>query len=237
MPGAFADPRTLDDGYVVGELGADSMKKVKAVVSAAMALSTFFGGLAFRRGGATGAGWPGGLLLRRQGVPQPRRRNLHNLQLYDAHFRDRCSAARPPRARHSSLAAPTCSSRRYCRPTAMSGSSCSRLARSASISNPIPGGNWNKPDTFSSGILIGRYQIAAQEFVQLPTFTRAVGTLTLTFSRDFSFNGKTYNLRNLLPVYTFDDTISNTPVPGISGFPDGIAYGGDCLAVATTGQD
>jgi len=73
--------------------------------------------------------------------------------------------------------------------------------------------------------------------VQLPTFTRAVGTLTLTFSRDFSFNGKTYNLRNLLPVYTFDDTISNTPVPGISGFPDGIACGGDCLAVATTGQD
>ena len=119
----------------------------------------------------------------------------------------------------------------------MSGSLCSRPARSASISNPIPGGNWNKPDTFSSGILIGRYQIAAQEFVQLPTFTRAVGTLTLTFSRDFSFNGKTYNLRNLLPVYTFDDTISNTPVPGISGFPDGIACGGDCLAVATTGQD
>ena len=103
--------------------------------------------------------------------------------------------------------------------------------------NPMPAGDWSKPDTFSSGILIGRYQIAAQEFVQLPTFTRAVGTLTLTFSRDFSFNGKTYNLRKLLPAYTFDDTISNTPVPGISGFPDGIAYGGDCLAVATTGQD
>jgi hypothetical protein len=103
--------------------------------------------------------------------------------------------------------------------------------------NPMPAGNWSNPDTFSSGILIGRYQIAAQEFVQLPTFTRAVGTLTLTFSRDFSFNGKTYNLRKLLPAYTFDDTISNTPVTGISGFRVGIPYGGDCLAVASTGQD
>ena len=103
--------------------------------------------------------------------------------------------------------------------------------------NPTPVGNWNSPDTFSSGILIGRYQIAAQEFVQLPTFTRAVGTLTVTFSRDFSFNGKTYNLRKLLPVYTFDDTISNTPVTGISGFPVGIPYGGDCLAVAGGDQD
>jgi hypothetical protein len=98
-------------------------------------------------------------------------------------------------------------------------------------------GDWSNPDTFSSGILIGRYQIAAQEFVQLPTLTRAVGTLTLTFSRKFSFNGKTYDLRSLLPAWTFDDTISNTPVTGISGFPDGIAYGGDCLAVASTGQD
>jgi hypothetical protein len=102
--------------------------------------------------------------------------------------------------------------------------------------NPMPTGNWSNPDTFSSGILIGRYQIAAQEFVQLPTFTRAVGTLTLTFSRKFSFNGNTYDLRKLLPVYTFDDTISNTPnaVTGISGFPIGIPYGGDCLAVAST---
>ena len=103
--------------------------------------------------------------------------------------------------------------------------------------NPVPVGDWSNPDTFSSGILIGRYQIAAQEFVQLPAFTRAVGTLTLTFSRKFSFNGNTYDLRKLLPVWTFDDTISNTLVPGISGFPVGIPYGGNCLAVASTRQD
>jgi hypothetical protein len=105
--------------------------------------------------------------------------------------------------------------------------------------NPAPAGDWSNPDTFSSGILIGRYQIAAQEFVQLPTFTRAVGTLSLTFSRKFSFNGKTYDLRSLLPAWTFDDTISNTPdvVPGISGFPVGIPYGGDCLAVAAGDRD
>jgi hypothetical protein len=103
--------------------------------------------------------------------------------------------------------------------------------------NPAPAGDWSNPDTFSSGILIGRYQLPEQEFLQLPAFTRAVGTETLTFSRNFLFNGKTYNLRSLLPAFTYDDTISNTPVPGISGFPDGIAYGGDCLAVASTGQD
>jgi hypothetical protein len=103
--------------------------------------------------------------------------------------------------------------------------------------NPAPAGDWSDPDTFSSGILIGRYQLPEQEFLQLPAFTRAVGTPTLTSSRNFSFNGNTYNLRSLLPAWTYDDTISNAPVPGISGFPDGIAYGGDCLAVASTGQD
>ena len=46
-----------------------------------------------------------------------------------------------------------------------------------------------------------------------------------------TFNGNTYDLRSLLPAYTFDDTISNTPVTGISGFPVGIAHSGDCLAV------
>lgn len=102
---------------------------------------------------------------------------------------------------------------------------------------PVPVEDWSNPDTFSSGILIGRYQIAAQEFVHLSTLTRAVGTVTLTFSRKFSFNGNTYDLRKLLPVWTFDDTISSTPVPGISGFPGGIAYGGDCLAVASSGQN
>ena len=103
--------------------------------------------------------------------------------------------------------------------------------------NPAPAGDWSNPDTFSSGILIGRYQLPEQEFLQLPAFTRAVGTETLTFSRDFRFNGKTYNLRSLLPAFTYDDTISNTPVPGISGFPAGIAYGGDSLAVASTGRN
>jgi hypothetical protein len=87
--------------------------------------------------------------------------------------------------------------------------------------NPEPAGDWNNPDTFSSGILIGRYQIAAQEFVQLSTLTRAVGTVTLTFSQKFSLNGNTYDLRKLLPVWTFDDTIRNTPVTGISGLPGG----------------
>jgi hypothetical protein len=103
--------------------------------------------------------------------------------------------------------------------------------------NPMPLREWDNPDTFSSGILIGRYQLPAQEFLQLPALTRAVGTPNLIFSRDFSFNGKIYNLRSLLPTWTYDDTISNTPVTGISGFPDGIAYGGDCLAVASTRQD
>jgi hypothetical protein len=103
--------------------------------------------------------------------------------------------------------------------------------------NPAPAGDWNNPDTFSSGILIGRYQIAPQEFVQLSTLTRAVGTVTLTFSRKFSFNGNAYDLRKLLPVWTFDDTISNTPLAGISDFPVGLPYGGDCLAVASTEQD
>jgi hypothetical protein len=102
--------------------------------------------------------------------------------------------------------------------------------------NPVPVGNWSNPDTFSSGILIRCYQIAPEEFVQLPTLTRAVGTLTLTFSRKFSFSGNTCDLRKLLPVLTFDDTISNTPVPGISGFPVGIPYGGDCLGSRVPGR-
>src|SRR5262249_29219228 len=53
--------------------------------------------------------------------------------------------------------------------------------------NPMPAGDWRNPDTFSSSILIGRYQIAAQEFVQLPTFTRAVGEAELATGIRCSF--------------------------------------------------
>ena len=72
--------------------------------------------------------------------------------------------------------------------------------------------------------------------MQLSTLPRAVGTLTLTFSQQFSLNGNTYDLRKLLPVWTFDDTVSNTPVTGISDFSVGLPYGGYCLAVASNEQ-
>jgi hypothetical protein len=104
--------------------------------------------------------------------------------------------------------------------------------------NPAPMGDWGKPDTFSSGQLIARLSLPESLLIQTQTYSRITLTGTLVASQRFSFNGKTYDVRSLVPHgVTFDDSISNTGVPGVSGFPIGIAYAGNCLAVGSNKGD
>ena len=104
--------------------------------------------------------------------------------------------------------------------------------------NPMPMGDWSNPDTFSSGQLVAHFERPESLLLQIPTYSRAVLTGTLVSSRRFSFNGHEYDFRAIVPVgVTFDESFSNTGVPGVTNFPVGLAFAGDCLAVASTGHD
>jgi hypothetical protein len=104
--------------------------------------------------------------------------------------------------------------------------------------NPTPIGDWSNPDTFSSGQLIARFTRPEGLLLQIPTYSRAVLTGTLVSSRRFSLKGHEYDLRAIFPAgLTFDESFSNTGVPGVTNFPVGLAFAGDCLAVAGRDRD
>jgi hypothetical protein len=104
--------------------------------------------------------------------------------------------------------------------------------------NAAPIGDWSNPDTFSSGQLIAHFRRPESLHLQIGTYRRSVITGTLVSSRKFSFNGHEYDFRAIAPAgVTFDESISNTSVPGVTNFPAGLPFAGDCLAVASTGQD
>jgi hypothetical protein len=104
--------------------------------------------------------------------------------------------------------------------------------------NTVPIGNWSNPDTFSTGQLIAHFRRPESLFLRIPKYSRAVLTGTLVSSRRFSFKGHKYDFGTILPGgVTFDESFSNTGVSGVTNFPVGLAFAGDCLAVATTGQN
>jgi hypothetical protein len=60
----------------------------------------------------------------------------------------------------------------------------------------------------------------------------------LLSSQSFVFNGQSYDLGVLMPDgITVYETISNTGVAGVTGFPIGLAYAGHCLGVGSEDQD
>jgi hypothetical protein len=104
--------------------------------------------------------------------------------------------------------------------------------------NATPIGDWTNPDTFSNGRLIAHFSRPESLVLQIPTYTRHVIPQNLTSSRQFSFNGHEYDFRAIVPAgFTFDLSASPTGVAGVTNFPEGVAFAGDCLASASTGQD
>jgi hypothetical protein len=110
--------------------------------------------------------------------------------------------------------------------------------------NP-PNRSWGNPDQFSSGQLVARFarqksvvwRMMQTDTTNPPPFesiSHHPVTGTLLHSENFTFQGKKYNFNKLAPGgITHNEFISNTGVPGITGFPIGLAYAGHCLAVGT----
>ena len=117
--------------------------------------------------------------------------------------------------------------------------------------NPKPDGDWSSPNTFSGdqpfpGHPIAQFtrpeslvvQVLQSDVANPPPFesiAQHVLTETLVSSQSFTFNGHRYDFRILLPSgVTLNQPASNTGVPGVTNFPVGFAYAGNCLAVAGT---
>jgi hypothetical protein len=120
--------------------------------------------------------------------------------------------------------------------------------------NPTPNGDWNNPDTFSGdqpfpGQPIAHFMRPESLFLQIsqsdstspPPFesiSRHVLTETLLTSQSFTFKGHKYDFSALVPGgVTLNELFSNTGVQGVMSFPIGLAFAGDCLAVASSAQD
>jgi len=117
--------------------------------------------------------------------------------------------------------------------------------------NPTPNGDWSDPDTFSGGqpFLTSQsvasfmrpeslaLQILQTDAVIPPPFestTQHVLTGTLLSHQSFVFKRQPFDLGTLMPgAITVYETVSHTGVPGVSGFPIGLAYAGHCLAAGS----
>ena len=120
--------------------------------------------------------------------------------------------------------------------------------------NPKPDGDWSNPDTFSCDQKfpvqpIAQFtrpeslfvQIAQSDVANPPPFesiSQHTLTETLVSSQSFTFNGHRYDFSTLVPSgVTLNELVSNSGAPGVTNFPVGFAYAGNCLAVAGTEQD
>ena len=106
--------------------------------------------------------------------------------------------------------------------------------------NPVPKGDWSKPDTFSGGQLIAHF--TRPEFLSLQfdsfSFTQHAITETLISSQAFTFNGHRYNFKKLTPGgITLYNYVSNTPLPPAAGFAFVLPYAGNGVAVDSDEQN
>jgi len=106
--------------------------------------------------------------------------------------------------------------------------------------NSSPNGDWNQPDTFSSGPLIGSFSARVGQIVIINGNTAVV-----TFSNDwvstraFSLGGKMYNLGRLSPGGgTISNYVSAIPVTTtVSGFPTALTGAGTSFVIGPQSKD
>jgi hypothetical protein len=97
--------------------------------------------------------------------------------------------------------------------------------------NRNPNGDWNNPDTFSTGQLIATFRRGESVFVQIGPESHHVLSERLVFSQDFTFRDKELNFGRLATAATFSEFISNTPLPAVEGFPVGLPFAANAVAV------
>jgi hypothetical protein len=103
--------------------------------------------------------------------------------------------------------------------------------------NANPDGDWSNPDTFSSGQLVATFKRGESLFLQIGPASSHVLSESLMSSSDFKFAGKKFNFDSLANRVTFSEFISNTPVPGVEGFPVGLPFAANAVAVESQRWD
>jgi hypothetical protein len=98
--------------------------------------------------------------------------------------------------------------------------------------NPTPIGDWDNPTTFSSGQPIAAFRRSEFLNLQFAQTSQHIIREDLISAQAFSFNGRNYSFNKISPGgLTLFIFISNTPLPGIIGFPVVLPYAGSCIAV------
>ena len=97
--------------------------------------------------------------------------------------------------------------------------------------NSSPHGDWNNPDSFSGGQLVATLIRRQPEMViNVGTMSSTAGSLHLTSSHEFVFNGQTVDFKNLfLSDLTWLETATATPLSGPSGFVAALPLAGTVL--------
>jgi hypothetical protein len=104
--------------------------------------------------------------------------------------------------------------------------------------NGNPNGNFQSPDSFSDGQLIATLQPERAMGTDTGSLTFAAGTYNVVSGSDFTFQGQTYNIRELTRSMTIALTFG-TPVPGESAGSTTLvsSFGGYALAVGRSDHD
>lgn len=96
--------------------------------------------------------------------------------------------------------------------------------------NGNPNGNFQDPDTFSEGQLIARFQPQRAMGTDIGSVTTAAGTYDVVSGSDFTFQGQTYNLKELSHASTFCLTFG-PPLSEAAPYAAVFCFGGYALAV------
>jgi hypothetical protein len=98
--------------------------------------------------------------------------------------------------------------------------------------NPTPAGNWSDPNSFSSGQPVATFKRSVAMLTNAGPTTSVMFSAVLVSSVDFTFNGKTYNFKRLVPDgVTHIFTGSNVVLTGPAKFPVAFAFAGSDLGI------
>jgi hypothetical protein len=97
--------------------------------------------------------------------------------------------------------------------------------------NSNPSGDWSNPASFSSGQLIASFTRKESLFPEFGPVGFHNLSESLVSSRRFTFNGRTYDFKYIVPNgVTFAQTFSTTPLTGTTDYP--VAFGGVGVTMA-----
>ena len=100
--------------------------------------------------------------------------------------------------------------------------------------NSSPHGDWNNPDSFSSGQRVATFTRTPPLLVNVGTMANGFFSAKLTSSQEFAFNGKMVDFEDLVPHgITWLLTVGTTPLQPPPGFLFALPFAGSALAIGS----